>query len=158
MLNKKQTQSLEKGPSLKKVAEELSFLMPKFIRHMYPYVFKSIDIPPQQVFALMTLEDEKICTLSTLSEQLNVSSPTASGLIDRLVKRGYVNRYRDKKDRRVVNISLTKSGNVVIKSFRKNISEKWESILGTFQPSERIRPLLFIKQVLGALRKNEKID
>jgi DNA-binding MarR family transcriptional regulator len=156
MLNKSHDQIPKKVPSLEEVAEELSFLMPKFFRRMYPYVFKGIDIPPAQVFALMTLEEDGVCTLSKLSKRLNVSPPTASGIINRLVKRGYVGRSQDEKDRRVVNISLTKSGEVIIKSFRKNISEKWGAILKTFSPKYRIGMLLFIKQVFMDMGKNEK--
>jgi len=141
---------------LQKAAGELAAFMPKFFRHMYPYIFKSIKVPPSQVFALMTLEEEKVCTLSSLSKKLNVSPPTASGLIDRLAQRGYVQRQQDEKDRRVVNISLTSTGDIVVKRFRNNILEKWKSLIKTFSPSERKGPLSFIKQILREIERDEK--
>jgi len=97
-----------------------------------------------------------MCTLSMLSKKLDVSPPTISGLINRLVKRGYVERCQDKQDGRVVNVSLTKSGNILIKCFRKNILEKWKLILRDFSPSERMGHLLFVEKVLEDIKKNEK--
>ena len=153
MLSKSHNQVFEKFPSLQEVAERMSVYLPRFIRHMYPYMFKPINVPPSQMFVLMILEEEKMCTLSVLSKKLNVSPPTISGLINRLVKRGYVKRCQDKQDGRVVNVSLTKSGNILIKYFRKNILEKWKLILRNFSPRERMGPLLFVEKVLEDIKK-----
>ncbi len=153
MLNKIQDPIFPKSPHVSKIAEEMSVLMPQFIRYMYPHMYKSIDVPPAQIFVLVTVEEEQPCNLTDLSKKLNISAATTSGLVDRLVKRNYLKRVQDQKDRRVYNVNLTKSGHAVIRKFRKNLFEKWMHILERVSEQERMGPLLFIKQFLKDAKK-----
>jgi len=143
----------EKIPSLHSIAKEMSLVMPLFIRYMHPYIFKDIEVPPSQVFALITVEEERVCNITVLAKRLNVSPPTASGLIDRLVKREYIKRGHSCSDRRIVEVSLTTDGKAVVKKFRNNILKRWRSTLKDFSPEERMGPLLFVKQILKDLQK-----
>ncbi len=156
MLNKICEQIPEKILSLNEIAEQLSVVMPRFIRHMYPHMYKSIDVPPAQVFVLLTVQEEKTCNLTDLSHILDITAPTASGLVDRLVKKKYLKRLQNQKDRRAVNITLTQSGEQLIKKFQKNVLEMWKKNLKSFAPEERMGPLLFIKQLLKDIEKMKK--
>src|SRR5258708_12872509 len=49
-------------------------------------------------------------TVGALAEELAISAPSATGLVDRLVDRGLVERERASDDRRTVRVSLTESG------------------------------------------------
>lgn len=111
------------------VAKEISELLPTFLRHMYPYVFQPIHVPPSQVLALVSLEERKGCTLSQLKKEMHVSAPTVTGIIDRLERDGYVKRTTDKQDRRVKNVVLTKKGKGLVSQFRNNIRKRWRYIL-----------------------------
>ena len=156
MLNKINEAIPEKIPPLNQIAEEMSVQMPKFIRYMHPHIFNGINVPPAQVYTLITVDEEKTCNLTQISKILNVSAPTASGLIERLVKKGYLKRCQCKNDRRVHYVSVTKSGENVIKMFRKNVFEKWKVILKGFSPVERMGPLLLVKSVLEDINKMKK--
>lgn len=48
--------------------------------------------------------------MSQLSSRLNVTSSNLTGVVDRLVRKGLVWRFRSKKDRRVQRIELTPEG------------------------------------------------
>jgi DNA-binding MarR family transcriptional regulator len=52
--------------------------------------------------------------MGKLSERMYLHMSTISGIVDRLEKKGFVERKRDVVDRRVVKISLTKSGKKLV--------------------------------------------
>ena len=49
-------------------------------------------------------------TMTETAEILSVTTGTLTVAIDRLVRKGYVDRHRDTEDRRIVRIKLTKKG------------------------------------------------
>nr|CAI78510.1 hypothetical protein [uncultured bacterium] len=111
------------------IAKEMSQRIPTFLRHMFPRVFNVMELPPSQVVALVSIEEQGSCTLSQLKDEMHVSAPTITGIIDRLEDHGYVARKKDEDDRRVVNVSLTDKGRKVVHKFRRNIEERWQQIL-----------------------------
>lgn len=113
----------------KDIAQEISELLPTFLRHMFPYVFAPMEIPPSQVLALVSIKEHKGCTLKQLSEEMHVSAPTITGIIDRLERDKFVKRVPHLNDRRVTNVQLTKKGDGLINRFRGNIRKRWEYIL-----------------------------
>lgn len=59
-----------------------------------------------QAFLLETI-CEKPRTIGEISELIDLSYSTVSGIADRLERQGIITRYRDKEDRRVVWVSLS---------------------------------------------------
>lgn len=116
------------------IAKTISELLPTFIRHMYPYVFEPIPVPPSQVLALVSIQERGGCTLTELKKEMHVSAPTITGLIDRLERDGYVKRRNDINDRRVTNVVLTARGVRLVGQFRGNIRKRWQYILSKTPP------------------------
>ena len=116
------------------IAKEMSQLMPTLLRHMFPYVFANMELPPSQVVALVSIEEQGGCALGQLKKEMHVSAPTVSGIIDRLERHGYVIRRQDEKDRRVINVSLTQKGKGIVQKFRGNIEKRWKHILSNMPP------------------------
>lgn len=121
-------------PSKDTIAKTISELLPTFIRHMYPYVFEPIPVPPSQVLALVSIQERGGCTLTELKKEMHVSAPTITGLIDRLERDGYVKRRNDVNDRRVTNVVLTARGVRLVDQFRGNIRKRWQYILSKTPP------------------------
>lgn len=48
--------------------------------------------------------------MTTLAERILISRPTASRVVDRLVRKGWIRRWQDDRDRRVVLLELTAEG------------------------------------------------
>jgi DNA-binding MarR family transcriptional regulator len=48
--------------------------------------------------------------MSELAGHLLVSRPTATRVVDRLVRRGWLDRWHDDRDRRVVQVAITEAG------------------------------------------------
>lgn len=63
-----------------------------------------------QLWALKTISQNESLSLSDLSERMYLHPSTITGVIDRLERKGYVTRSRDKVDRRVIYVQLSGEG------------------------------------------------
>jgi DNA-binding MarR family transcriptional regulator len=68
------------------------------------------------------------CSMSELAERIQQSSATMTGIVDRLVEKGWVNRRRSEEDRRAVYVSLTPDGQQIL---NRVASERREMIANT---------------------------
>ncbi len=73
-------------------------------------VSNNFGITGPQLWALKTISQNGRLSLSDLSERMYLHRSTITGVIDRLEKKGYVTRNRDKADRRVIYVQLTAEG------------------------------------------------
>ena len=92
-------------------------------RIAFPQEWLAIDISmsKQEVFTMMVADRLKEATMSQLSDQMNFPMSTATGIVDRLVKKGYIQRDKSESDRRIVVISLTEKGKAFIDDLKTNI-------------------------------------
>jgi DNA-binding MarR family transcriptional regulator len=70
-------------------------------------------LTPPQVFTLWQLGANEPMTMGEFSDLLSVAHGVATRMVDRLVKKGMVERRRDDDDRRVVYVTLTPLGEEV---------------------------------------------
>ena len=73
-------------------------------------VSEKFGITGPQLWALKTLFQNESLSLTGLSERMYLHPSTITGVIDRLEKKGYMKRNRDKVDRRVIYVQLTAEG------------------------------------------------
>lgn len=78
-------------------------------------VSNKFGVTGPQLWALKTIHQNGNLPLGELSKKMYLHPSTISGVIDRLEKKGYVLRDRDKKDRRVVKVDLTPKGKRLVK-------------------------------------------
>jgi DNA-binding MarR family transcriptional regulator len=69
-----------------------------------------LGVSMAQLHIMFTVQRSGEMTMSHLADILNVSLSNATGLIDRLEERGYIERQRVPTDRRVVLVRLTERG------------------------------------------------
>lgn len=129
------------------IAQEMSYIIPTFLRHMFPFVFGPMKMPPQQVLAIVCVEEKGQCSLGHLAKELHVSAPTVTGIVDRLERDGYMKRIADEHDRRVINVVITPQAKKVANQFRKNIKQRWAYILNSLPPEDREGPLNMLKKI-----------
>jgi DNA-binding MarR family transcriptional regulator len=72
------------------------------------------NVTMQQLRVMMILYADGPTRVSVLARKLNVSTPTITGILDRLVRREFTYRADDPRDRRVVLNALTDKGREVI--------------------------------------------
>lgn len=92
----------------------------------YPEEWIDLDmkLSKSELFAMLIVERYDEVIMSKIADNINVSMSTATGIVDRLVKNGYLKRERSEQDRRVVVIKLTDKGKKVIDDL-KNIILKY---------------------------------
>jgi DNA-binding MarR family transcriptional regulator len=101
-----------------------------------------------QLHILYTLQRNGQMTMSHLAEVLNVSLSNATGLIDRIEERGFVERTRVPEDRRVVLIRVTPAGEQMLEEIDALSDELLRSVLSRID-----RPKLAgVRQAAAALR------
>lgn len=90
-------------------------------RIIFPEEWLAIDnaMSKQELFSVMTVDRMKETTMGQLAENMNFPMSTATGIVDRLVRKGYMIRGRSETDRRIVVISLTGKG----KSFAAGVKK-----------------------------------
>jgi Transcriptional regulators len=83
-------------------------------RHLQAHRSWFRSVSTTHLHVLMMLDVEGALSMSHLAEALDVSLPSATGLVDRMVERGLVQRLRDDSDRRIVHVELTDAGRGIV--------------------------------------------
>jgi len=116
----------------KEYANELESLFSQTHRLFQEQAHKKqwdLEITMPQFICLKILEARNNCMMKELAENLQLSLGTVTGIIDRLIKAGFVERYRDDRDRRVVRVKLTKEGKKVLQKAMRKRKERLINIL-----------------------------
>jgi DNA-binding MarR family transcriptional regulator len=92
-----------------RVSRELLLMIPKELMGS-----QIIELTMAQFKIVLILYLGGTAKMSLLAGQLDVSLPTTTGIVDRLVERGIVEREEDTADRRVVLCKLTGKGNQML--------------------------------------------
>jgi DNA-binding MarR family transcriptional regulator len=112
-------------------AEDLLTIVPRLNRWAEASITSTqseVKLSLRQLSALMMIEDE-ITTLGDVAKRLNVTPAVVTGLIDRLERRGYVQRMTSTDDRRRVMLSLTDNGRAALETATRNLASELERSL-----------------------------
>lgn len=90
-----------------------------------------------EIFTLLFLDRIKETTMTELVEYINCPMSTATGIVDRLVRKGYVRRERSDTDRRIVVLGLTEEGSRFVTDLKDQISEYLNLALGDLTEEEQ---------------------
>ena len=112
-----------------------------------------LGISMAQLHILYTLQRSGEMPMSRLAELLNVSLSNATGLIDRIEERGYVERTRVPEDRRIVKIRVTSAGSRMLDEIDALSDDLLRSVLGRLDRSK----LGGVAQAAAALRSTLKV-
>jgi DNA-binding MarR family transcriptional regulator len=91
------------------------------------------------------------CTMSELARYKGVGLPTISKSVDMLVKRGWVERWVDKSDRRQTLVRLTTAGRKILADCRRALEAFLDRRLAALSAAERDaldHSLQLVRQVL----------
>jgi DNA-binding MarR family transcriptional regulator len=75
-------------------------------------------------------------TMSEVAQTLNITMGTLTTAVDKLIKKGYMERSRSDSDRRIVNVSLTKRGKLAYRIHEKFHMDMVRAIMEDFTPEE----------------------
>lgn len=112
-------------------------------------VMKRADlIQMAQLHALAFIRAKKGITMKELACMLNITSPSATVFVDRLEKMGLVMRRHDRRDRKIIRLSVTPSGKRIL---REKMAEKKElvaAILSALSYDDQRTLLTLLKKMI----------
>ncbi|MHB1955783.1 MAG: MarR family winged helix-turn-helix transcriptional regulator [Sulfobacillus sp.] len=94
------------------------------------------DLSRPQLRLMMKLPHEAP-TISELADQLHISSPGVTQMIDKLQVRGYVTRYSPEKDQRIVRVAITDLGAEILQEAKKQFARRVDEVLSSLSDSDR---------------------
>ena len=112
-----------------------------------------INLTSAQIKLLTCFSNKAEMTMTELSNNLAVSMPTMTAMVDRLVNSKMVERERDDMDRRVVRVKLTDEGKKVLKTLIRIRRKEMEKILKNLSEEEMNAYLTSIEVVARLLTK-----
>lgn len=115
------------------------------------------DVTPVQIMVIYKLSVQGPVSLGILSESMQISNSTMSGIVDRLVHADLVKRERAIEDRRVIVLKLTEKGqNIVSTAFKEgsHLLSKLSTI-GQIPDADINKVLEVHKQIISMLQIKE---
>lgn len=112
------------------------------LHHLLAEVAARYDLTPQQAVLLRSLKQPR--PMRTVAHAMRCDPSNVTGLIDRIERRGLVERIPDPADRRVRFLSLTDAGRRVREDIQRDLTEA--AVLQWLTPSE-------LGEFLGLLRR-----
>lgn len=150
--NRERTELIEKAKRFEKVFIEFF----KIVRLKKPSSFSNINITEPQYVTLNYLARNNNCTMGGLKEHLDVSLSTLTGIIDRMVRDGFVERQRDDDDRRLVRVKLTKKGDGIVKEINIKRLERIIAVLEVLNKEDQELLIGTIERLTEHLNQNSK--
>jgi len=111
------------------------------------HLSKTTGLTAPQIILLKTIRDEGEMTIGGLAGIINLSQATVTTIMDRLEKRGLVERARSKTDKRKVYALLTDSGHEVLKSAPMPLQYQFTRQFGDLQEWEQTMILASLQRV-----------
>jgi DNA-binding MarR family transcriptional regulator len=126
-----------------------------FKKLLYPGEWIDIDLSlsKTELFTLLQTERNGEIIMSQIADYINIPMSTATGLVERLVKKGYLKRARSESDRRVVTIQLTDAGKKITAEIRETIGSYIKLVLDDLTEEEKNILLGLFDKITGILSR-----
>lgn len=109
-----------------------------FLQHRMRTMFmhsRKHGLSVSQMAALLMIHRKGISNVSDIGDELEITNPAASQLLERLVQQGLVARSEDPNDRRLKQISISKHGEAILRE-GLHARQKWLEGLAECMSSE----------------------
>lgn len=145
----------------KNVIDRITELMVEFPRLMHRRLGKvrkqASGINVLQIHAMVFLAENKGMTMTELAKVMQVSSPSATSFVSRLVKMGLVERQSDPKNRKLVRLHLTQTGEQALHERLQARNEVFAGVLKALNEKECLEFERLLKKILANVRDNVTI-
>lgn len=121
--------------SLEKLSQSV-LLLSKLISARSSASFEERAATKLQFAALSFLKENKGAHVRDLAQDLKLSMPSCTQLLERMVKAGFVKRSENKQDRRKTDLVLTQEGEKEHLRTKEKILSKMQAVFGILTPQE----------------------
>ncbi|SJZ65534.1 DNA-binding transcriptional regulator, MarR family [Megasphaera cerevisiae DSM 20462] len=104
-------------------------------------------ITPGQYGVLACLWKDETLTPKEIAQILRVENSTISGVLDRMQKRGLIDRVLDPNNRRSIRVKATNEGLSIKEDVQQKIEELNDSVLHNFSQHEREELLILLSRI-----------
>lgn len=131
----KQNTDSEKTAS-EKIFETFPFFM-HTIMHDFPFQELQSELNKTQARAIHIISFYEKTTMGKVCSRMNMEKGSFTTVVDGLIEKGFVQRERDKNDRRKVNVTLTEKGKEQVVLFERKIEEHIRDKLSVLTTEEK---------------------
>jgi len=96
-------------------------------------------------------------SVSALARSVHLSQPTVTGIVDRLERRGFVERSRDQVDRRAVKVTVTAVGHSILDRAPSLLQDRFRSELEKLKQWELTMTLASLQRI-AAMMEAESLE
>lgn len=140
--------------SLSAFADQINEVMPvmikEFARRQANELYKGkITLPQFLVLDFLSRQAES--KMTALARFMNVTTAAMTGIVDRLVRDGYIVRAGAPEDRRIIRVKLTAKGADLVKKINRERRQMVIEVFGQISQRERqeyLKILLHIRDIL----------
>ena len=126
------------------IRNELDLL---FGRHLESVV-STEGMTAHQALTLKMLKDQnRLCKMSDIAAMQFLTPAGATGIVDRLIHLGLVERRSDENDRRVILLALTEAGEKKLSTVDKKLEDTMERFLERVSDSDRAASLRMFRKL-----------
>jgi len=108
-----------------------------------------------QIIALQAIRDLGEVTSGKLASQMSLSLSTATTILDRLERRGFIERYRSNADRRIVHARLTGEGRKVLRRAPPLLHDSFIDRFSTLRTADQDRIVATLREVAEMMGAKE---
>ena len=116
---------------------------------------KTVGLTAPQLLVLQAIRGLGAVAISRLSTEVSLSQATVTTILDRLEKRGYVERRRSDKDKRVVHALLTDAGREMLEKAPTPLQEAFSLRFEALEPWEKSLILAALQRVASMMDAEE---
>ncbi|MHB8076556.1 MarR family winged helix-turn-helix transcriptional regulator [Desulfosporosinus fructosivorans] len=123
----------------------------------YPEEWIQLDlsVSKTELLAMLIVDRHGEVIMSQISDYINAPLSTTTGLVNRLVKNGYLQRERSDEDRRIVAIRLTDKGKSMMTEVKESIGSYLERINAVLSAEERQALFQIFMKIMEALSRKD---
>ena len=147
------------------VPEELGFRVLRSIRRIVRrigsysrQIQRDTGLSVPQLMCLRAIANHDTITSAAIAELTQLSRPTVSQLVEKLVRSGYVTRERAEQDRRQVHLSLTDAGRESLAGMPRPLEDRFLNRMKDLEPEDREMILVALERVVQLMDAEDLDD
>ena len=123
------------------------------LTNKYNKIFAKGKLAMSHIIVLELIYEKKHSTMTELAKLLNLTMSATTAIIDKMVELKLVGRARSEKDRRIVEVSLTKKGTTTATKVLNNRLEMVKEMFFVLTELEKQQYLKLLRKVYSGIRE-----
>ena len=105
------------------------------------YQCERFGLPDAELRCLLLFGEERYLTAKGLAQKMNVVKSRVSKIVDGLIRKNFIQRFKDPEDSRVALLSLTPEGQKKINNINQFMEDVHYQVLLQLEPDQRMTML-----------------